>query len=50
MEFLLQMLAELFNSQDNKENITITPNEELELVDIMEDEQTENIFGMMHFH
>lgn len=50
MEFLLQILAELFNSQDIESNVYEEPVEELELVSVMEDEQSENIFGIMHFH
>lgn len=48
MEFLLQIIAEML--QSNEEEIKMETTEELELVNMEEEESIENIFGMMHFH
>lgn len=50
MEFLLQILAELFSAQEVDMNVQDDSAEELELVDVLESDQNENIFGIMHFH
>lgn len=50
MEFLLQILAELFSTQEFESNVQDDSVEELGLVDVLESDQNENIFGIMHFH
>ncbi|WP_158027185.1 hypothetical protein [Labilibacter marinus] len=45
MEFLLQLIAEMINVNENETQIE--PSEELVTA---EEESVENIFGMMHFH
>ena len=50
MEFLLQLMMEMFQTSDNDSKAVV---EELELLSTEEEEEeeaTENIFGMMHFH
>ncbi|MGQ1786041.1 MULTISPECIES: hypothetical protein [unclassified Saccharicrinis] len=48
MEFLLQLLAELI--QGNEIENSVHTNKEPEIAEVKENEELENIFGMMHFH
>ncbi len=47
MEFLLQLLVELINTQNDIEEVAVNQDENLELIEV---EESDNIFGMMHFH
>ena len=46
MEFLLQLFAELVKGNENIIDII----EETEIAELEENEATENIFTLMHFH
>ncbi|WP_154665632.1 hypothetical protein [Saccharicrinis fermentans] len=48
MEFLLQLLAELIKG--NEIENTVNTIEDREIVEVEENTETQNIFGMMHFH
>ncbi len=47
MEFLLQLLAELFNDSTEVEQISDHVSEELELEEV---QGAESFFSLMHFH